>query len=177
MKHKKEAVTRDFWIPVVVLALDALLSNLQFLNSKRDYLHPKGNMGISMRFTKSAITLYLVLNTMMDGSHSDAGGLRAKAMYNHRPSFPSYIPAKATSPETSDRQQPNTTYPWSEQQQSCLELLASHQGVELSSIQNCQTSMKAPREVVECHTQLQGHLLATPALCIYMESFEFMIYF
>lgn len=90
----------------MVLALDTLSTNLKFLNSKRDYLHSQGNMGISMRFTKSAITLYLVLNTMMDGSHPDAGGLRAKAMYNHRPSFPSYIPAKATSPETSDSQQP-----------------------------------------------------------------------
>lgn len=47
MKHKK-AVPRDFLIPVMMLALDILSSDLIFLNSKRDYLHTKENMGINI---------------------------------------------------------------------------------------------------------------------------------
>lgn len=44
----KKAVPRDFWIPVMILVLDTSSSDLKFLNSWRDYLHPKGNMGISI---------------------------------------------------------------------------------------------------------------------------------
>lgn len=95
-----------------------------------------------MRLTKCAIPIHLVLNTaVMDGSRQDAGGLRTKAMYNHRPNFPT---ARATPQKLhiANSRKKNNTYLWCEWQQSWLEQWPPTRGVELSSAQNCQTSMK-----------------------------------
>lgn len=67
MKHKK-TVWRDFWIPVMILALHTKSSDLTFRNSKKDYLHPRGNMGISI-YEAHQTCNPLVLNTAgIDGS-------------------------------------------------------------------------------------------------------------
>lgn len=54
---------------------------------------------------------------MMDGVRSDAGMLRAKAMYNWRSNFPSYTSEKNYTTETAYKQQKeNTTHLRFEQQ-------------------------------------------------------------
>lgn len=102
---------------------------------------------------------------MMDGVRSDAGMLRAKAMYNWRSNFPSYTSEKTTPQKLHINSKKKTLLISDLNSSKLAGTMASYQQAELNSTRNCQVSMKAPSKVVERHAQLQDRMLATPALC------------
>lgn len=161
MKHKKEAVLRDFWISAMILALDTSSSDLILLNSI--YIPKETQELVFMRLTKHAIPIHLVLNTaVMDGSHWDAGGLRAKVTCKHGASF---LTARAKPQKLHiAKREKNTAYLWSEWQQSWLEQWPPTREWSWALPKAARPACKAPHEAVEGHEWLQGHVLATPAL-------------